>query len=330
MTSERLRYAIDAGGLRLPESGTIALWGAAGDAVTGPLDASRLEVIQSFAPDHAAWEKRGIAVRTQAGGPYAASIVTLPRARDLAEARLAAAEAATPGGLIVLDGAKTDGVEALAKALKGRVTLDGQVSKAHGKVLWFPAAGALSAWARPAMAPNAQGDMTAPGVFSADGPDPGSQVLAAALPASLKGHWADLGAGWGWLARAVLERDALAALHLVEAEKTALDCARVDVTDARAQFHWADALTWRAPTPLDGIVMNPPFHTGRRADPALGRAFVAAAARQLAPQGHLWMVANRHLPYETTLAGCFREVTEVTGTPKFKILHATRPARTRR
>jgi len=102
-----------------------------------------------------------------------------------------------------------------------------------------------------------------------------------------------------------------------------LDCARNNVTDARAQFHWTDATTWAGAKGVDAIVMNPPFHTGRKADTDLGRAFIAAAARLLRPSGHLWMVANRHLAYEQELSTRFASVQEVGGDNRYKILQAT-------
>lgn len=311
----------------LPETGRIALIGAPADAPLPAMDAARLDVVQTFAPDHAAWQRRGVTAVTEAKGPYSAAIVTLPRARDLAEDRIARASAIAD--LIVLDGAKTDGVESIAKSLRGRLVIDGQISKAHGRCLWFKGGADLSDWRRsPRELPG--GDITAPGVFSADGPDPASVALAAALPATLRGRFADLGAGWGWLSSQVLLRDGITALHLVEAEKTALDCARQNVTDPRAAFYWDDATSWTPPQPLDGVIMNPPFHQGRRADPQLGRAFIVSAARILAPHGQLWLVANRHLPYETALAESFRETSEIGGDSRFKILHAARPARQRR
>lgn len=329
MSSDRLSYALATGGLVLPDSGTIALFGAPGDTLLDALDPSRVEVIQGFFPDHAAWQRRGVTTRTDPAGPYAAAIVTLPRARTLAETRIAQASALTPGGLVIVDGAKTDGIESIAKALRARLPLLGQVSKAHGKCLWFQGGVDLSDWHHgPTRLPS--GDLTAPGVFSADGPDPASQALAAALPDTLKGRFADLGAGWGWLSKQALTRPGLTELHLVEADKTALDCARANVTDPRAAFHWADATDWTPPAPLDGIIMNPPFHQGRKADPQIGRDFVTAAARMLAPHGRLWLVANRHLPYETTLSEAFRETTEIGGDTRFKILHAARPTRQRR
>lgn len=329
MSADRLSFALASGGLDLPESGSIALIGAPGDVALDGLDPSRIDVIQTFFPDHAAWLRRGVTARTTPEGPYAAAIVTLPRARDLAEDRIARASALTPGGLVVVNGAKTDGIEALAKALRSRVTIQGQVSKAHGKCLWFDGGTDLSDWFRePARL--SSGDLTAPGIFSADGPDPASQALAAALPVNLKGRFADLGAGWGWLSRQILGHDSITELHLVEAEKAALDCARENVSDPRARFHWADATDWTVSPALDGVIMNPPFHQGRKADPDLGRAFIASAARLLAPHGRLWLVANRHLPYEAALADSFRESSEIGGDNRFKILHAARPTRQRR
>lgn len=331
MSTDRPGFAIRSGGLALPEQGRIALYGMPGDAALDNLPADRCRVVQPFRPDFDAWQARGLPVGPALDGGYAAVIVTLPRARDLAELRIARACRAAPGGLIVLDGAKTDGIEAIGKALKTHGIAFNQVSKAHGKCLWFAASPALAdAWDRPDMAPNADGDHVAPGVFSADGPDPGSQRLADALPDRLPGHIADLGAGWGWLSREILRRESVQALHLVEAEHAALDCARVNITDPRAVFHWADATRWHAPQPLDAVIMNPPFHVGRKGDPGLGQTFIAAAARLLAPHGTLWLVANRHLPYETALSGQFRDLTELAGTPQFKVLKAARPSRPRR
>ena len=138
---------------------------------------------------------------------------------------------------------------------------------------------------------------------------------------------ADLGAGWGYLSAAILQRTDVVSVDLVEADRTALNCAERNITDARARFHWADATVWESSRKLDAVVMNPPFHSGRTADPDLGKAFIAAAARLLAPSGSLWLVANRHLPYEATLTEGFGAVQEVAGSSRFKVLQASRPFR---
>lgn len=325
MTADRLTHAF-ANGLSLP-NGPLGLFGAPGDYV---LPDGNVIISQRRKPAYDAWIARGATVVPQASGPFCASIVCLPRARAEAEALIATAAAATPGGLLVIDGAKTDGIDAIFKALKPEVALQGPVAKAHGKVAWYPADQTPKAWARPETSTNAHGDTVAPGVFSADGADPGSQALADALPAKLPGAIADFGAGWGWLSRAILDRPQPTSVHLVEADHRALDCARANVTDPRAQFHWADVSDWTAPEPIDTVITNPPFHVGRRAEPALGQAFILAAARVLAPHGALWLVANTHLPYETAMTEQFQTVRTVTTTARFKVLHAHRPKRARR
>ena len=154
-----------------------------------------------------------------------------------------------------------------------------------------------------------------------------SQALLAALPEKLPSKIADLGAGWGYLSRHILDHPGVKLLHVVEAEAAALACARENVTDPRAEFHWQDATKFIPPTKLDAVIMNPPFHTSRAADPGLGQAFIRAAAGMLSPQGQLWLVANRQLPYEATLAEMFGTCQQIADTGGFKVLHAAKPLR---
>ena len=81
------------------------------------------------------------------------------------------------------------------------------------------------------------------------------------------------------------------------------------------------------------IVSNPPFHTQGRADrPDIGRRFIAVAAEALKPGGRLWLVANRHLPYEEVLNASFGSVRTVAQQDGFKIIEAVKalPARPER
>ncbi len=328
MRSARLEQALSTGLLTLPPQGRIAvLRPRIGDDLSD-LPKDRLLVATGFKPDHDWFAARGYATADRASGTFAAAILCLPRAKAQARAMLAEASAIVEtGGPVAVDGQKTDGIDAVLKDLRARVALSESLSKAHGKLAVFAAGEGLGDWA--ATPAKVGGFTTRPGVFSADGIDPGSALLAEALPADLKGHVADLGAGWGYLSRAILSRPGVKACHLVEAEAEALDCARINVTDERAQFHWADATTWKAPRLMDHVVMNPPFHTGRDADPALGASFLAAAARNLAPSGTLWLVANRHLPYDRSLAALFREVEEIGGSTSYRLTRAALPLRKR-
>ena len=329
MATSRLTTCLEAGTFVLPDAGRILLLNPQADTDLAALPRDRCHAVQGFRPDFDALRARGFDCAPAPEGRYAAAIVFLPRARDRAYADVALANAISDG-VVMIDGQKTDGIEPMLKHVRARLTLDSQVSKAHGKAFWFPASDLLSDWASAGPAPNADGWITAPGVFSADAVDPASALLADTLPAKLGAAVADFGAGWGFLAARVLEREGIDTLHLVEADHAALDCARSNVTGPRARFHWADVPTWVFPERLDTVVMNPPFHTSRKADPDLGRAFIAAAAGALKPGGHLWLGANRHLPYEATLNDLFAQVSEAAGSSKFKVLHAQRPSRARR
>lgn len=326
--SARLTLALEDGGLALPHAGRIAVLHPSAEADLGALPRDRVVVVQPIYPDHAAFAAAGwtcaVALPDE---PLAAAVVILPRAKALAHALIAQAAAVAP--LVIVDGAKTDGVDAVLKEVRKRIAVEGPIVKAHGKLFWFtPTAGLFDDWLPPAPAP-VEGFVTAPGVFSADGIDPASRLLAEALPTELGRRVVDLGAGWGYLSAKVLERPGVERIDLVEADHAALDCARLNVTDPRAHFHWADARSWAAEGRVDTVVMNPPFHTGRAAEPGLGRAFIQAAARLLPPSGQLWMVANRHLPYESALKQCFGEVREAAGDTRFKMHHATLPLRNR-
>ena len=300
--------------------------GADHPAVTLWPDAVFLQPLQ---PDHDRLKAAGRATvpdLSDVTGPFDLAVVVPPRARARAMSWVAgAARHLRPGGLLAVDGAKTDGIDSLHRALRDRLSGTETLTKAHGRVFAGQVGDDRLADLVPPATAAAEGFHTAPGVFSADGVDPGSAALAAALPAVLRGRVADLGAGWGWLSAQILARDGVTALHMVEADHAALEAARANVPDARAQAHWADATVWQAPVALDALVMNPPFHTGRAAQPALGQAFIAAAARLLSPQGALWLVANRHLPYEATLDTLFTEWRMIDSPSGFKILHATRP-----
>lgn len=330
MLDARLPLALDGGGLDWPEEGTIAVFAPSADLDLDDVPRDRARIIHDHYPAYAAWKARDYATTVTSGDRFAAAIVCLPRAKLEARAMIAQA-CAQSDGVVVIDGQKTDGVEGILKSMKARVDIHGPVTKAHGKLFWIdaPAADSFADWAAgPSLTEG--GFWTAPGVFSADGVDLASALLADALPAKLGKQVCDLGAGWGFLSAHVLTREGVEAVHLVEAGHMALECARRNVTDPRAQFHWADGTDWAPAHRMDTIVMNPPFHVGRAAEPQIGQAFVASAARLLAPSGHLWMVANRHLPYEAELKTRFAQVDEIGGDARFKLFHAQRPLRNRR
>jgi 16S rRNA (guanine1207-N2)-methyltransferase len=120
-------------------------------------------------------------------------------------------------------------------------------------------------------------------------------------------------------------------VDLYEAQARALAPARTNLAEAVARSGrdvavgvlWHD-VTRGLPHRYDVVVSNPPFHQGRADLPELGRAFITAAADALRAGGRFWMVANRHLPYEATLAARFAQVRTVIEQDGFKVIEAVR------
>ncbi|PLS23284.1 class I SAM-dependent methyltransferase [Neptunicoccus cionae] len=329
-TVNRLMLPFDEGTIALPESGQIIVLRAKTEGY-GDFPKDRLSCVQGFYPTFQFLQTSGYQTTTEIPDTAAMAIVHLTKAKDENRALLARAyDALEEGGTLVVDGAKTEGVESLMKAAKKLHTVEGQLSKAHGKVFWLTKTtqdNPFSDWASAlSPSPNKDGYMTAAGVFSAEGIDQGSAELAPVIAGKLKGRVADLGAGWGWLAQQALESNpAIESLDLIEAEHLALHCAELNLNDPRARFVWGDAREVTAKRSYDAVISNPPFHTGRKAEPALGRAFIAAARDMLKPAGHLYLVANRQLAYEATLNECFGRVDVVNQSSRYKIIHARKP-----
>jgi 16S rRNA (guanine1207-N2)-methyltransferase len=161
-----------------------------------------------------------------------------------------------------------------------------------------------------------------PGLFNWDRIDPGSQLLLNHLPA-LEGRGADLGCGFGVLARALRSSTKPPQLILIDIDQRALTMARRNVPGEGVSTLWADVRTAaNLPTGLDFVVMNPPFHDEGEDDTSLGQAFIQKAAAMLRAGGVLWLTANRHLPYEATLKPLFQTVDQVATANGFKIYAA--------
>lgn len=320
MTVSRLTLALESGEIA-PLSGSVLVLNPAGDVSLDGFDDPTPAVSQSFYSDFARLKARGLEATPIPGASCENALIFCHRSKPATLNLIAAAlDLTPPGGMIMVDGAKTDGIDSIRKELRLRFDPVHAYSKAHGKLVWFERPAELpdmEAWRNVTyLYPN--GWTTHAASFSSDGPDAGSKLLAGVLP-ELKGRVADLGAGWGYLSAEVLKSETVTELHGFEADYHAVHSAKHNVQDNRAQFEWCDVLGLTE-TGFDAVVMNPPFHIGRKADPALGVAFISQAAKMLKPKGQLWMVANRNLPYEEPLATQFRHVKSVVESGGFKVI----------
>jgi 16S rRNA (guanine1207-N2)-methyltransferase len=169
---------------------------------------------------------------------------------------------------------------------------------------------------------SALGLWTQPGVFSWDRLDPGTGLLLGHL-AGLTGRGADLGCGVGLLALRALVNPAVTDLACVDLDRRAVEAARRNIADPRAQFLHADL---RGPVPglegLDFAIMNPPFHEAGNEDRGLGLAFITAAAALLRRGGVCRMVANIALPYEGRLNTAFSSARMLAQSGGYKVYEA--------
>ncbi len=273
-------------------------------------------------------------------------LVLPPRQRDALRALFARAfDRCEDGGTVVAAAANGAGAKSAEADFRRLAGLAGGLSKHHCRVFWArndPAArddALLAQWRgldapRRIAAPQLPGGgfLSRPGVFAWDRIDPASALLAAHLPDDLTGHGADLGAGWGYLSIELLRRNpGVAALDLYEADARALELARANLAGmgaaAALEFHWHDVAAG-LPRRYDFVVSNPPFHARDRIDrPELGQRFIETAAQALRPGGRLYLVANRHLPYEAALAAHFARVRVLAQAQGFKAVEAVRAPR---
>jgi len=296
---------------------------------------------QSFAPLADALTRRGWTLADEAqisasGDRYPLVLVLPPRQRQEARALLArAVDLATPGGVVIACQHNDEGARTGESDLQQLAGLAGKLTKNHCRVYWTaplsgPRDAALHQQWLTLDAPRRILDgrfVSRPGLFAWDRIDAASALLAEQLPATLSGHGADLGAGYGYLSAEVLSRcPAVTRLDLFEAEARALPLARENIAplagERRVEYHWRDVVMG-IPAGFDFIVTNPPFHgLGREDRPDTGQRFIGVAATALRSGGELYLVANRHLPYEQMLNGLFGQVQLLAERGGFKAIRA--------
>jgi len=334
------------GNLRWPEAPVAFLRARDGWALREHSQGRTLLCEQSFAPFAQALQGAGLEVSSALDdealrGTLPLVLVLPPRQREEARALFARALALlAPGGRIVACQSNNEGARSGEGDLKQLTGLGGSLTKNHCRVYWTaPLDGApdpalAARWAAlDATRPILGGRfLSRPGVFAWDRIDPASALLAEHLPTDLAGRAADLGAGYGYLSRELLERcPKITALDLYEAEQRALSLAELNLAPPPRplplRFLWRDVTAGVEPG-YDVIVSNPPFHTPAREDrPDIGRRFIAVAAEALRPGGRLYVVANRHLPYEQILNDSFGTVQVLAERDGFKLIEAVRGRR---
>ena len=295
-----------------------------------PLGRSQIAAVQGFRPYFRALETQVYKITPEVPeGKFDGAIILVSRHRGENRRFLnQAISRVRPGGKIIIAGSKTDGIASVAKEIGEHVELLGNLSKHHAKSFWFNAKPSIRFEQAEVQAVDGRFE-TASGMFSSDHVDPGSAFLIESLPADMKGRVADFCAGWGYLAVEASTRfAAVKSVALYEADHSSLEAAKSNMAklapDMIATFHWQDLIAEKASGDYDTIIMNPPFHKGRAADPGIGTAIISNAHNALHRGGKLYLVANRNLPYEAALETGFFKSGELARNNYYKVLWATK------
>lgn len=330
-----LFFPFERGLIEAPGPGQRAILFGAPAGLQLPSDfAAEMVVVQDFRPDFLALERSGFSVTPYAEGEgYDAALLLLGRHRRESEARIAEAlHRVRPGGLVLASGTKKEGAPSMAKRLAQRLPLEDQISKYHGTAFWLRRPKTLGedvlAGLSAPLPTTPERYETACGGFSEGSVDAGSRLLCDSLPPDISGAVADFAAGWGYLSLRLAARYPLSTLDLYEAHRPSLDAAQRNLAAhapaKNCRFFWHDLLGEPVPHRYDAIVMNPPFHRSRAAEPDIGAAMVNVAAKALRPGGRLFLVANRGLPYEASMAAAFSRHGETCRDRSYKILWGVR------
>jgi len=172
-------------------------------------------------------------------------------------------------------------------------------------------------------------------VFSKEQVDIGGRFLADNLPEFKDGQKVlDLGCGNGLLGLCALtnSKDLNSQINLMFCDESfmAVESARLNVKDNHptqlksCEFIQDDCLSTIDSNSVDIILCNPPFHQQNTITEHIAKQMFSDAQRVLRSGGELFVVANRHLPYQSQLKKSFGGFKLHNQNNKFVIYHCNK------
>lgn len=289
-----------------------------------------LKIFNSFKPQADTWNRNGSGREIAPLSPdyYNFIFLEIPKQKLAAKALIAKSLSALKnGGHLICVAANDAGGKTLEKTLKAFGVTTQSLSKSKHRIVVVQKQeldpvevyNAIEDGARQEMRVGDEVYITQPGIFGWNKIDLGSYLLIESLEEPFKGIGADFGCGYGYLARQILKNNPdIQKLYAIDADYHALECAKENLVNMPVEFMWQD-LTKFTLKGLDWVIMNPPFHEGKKTDSHIGEQFIENAAQSLKPRGVLYMVANSHLPYEKIIGAYFSHIEKIQEQDGFKI-----------
>ncbi len=164
-----------------------------------------------------------------------------------------------------------------------------------------------------------------PGVFSWDHLDEATEVLADQIEIRSGESILDLGCGSGPLGILASMLSGGAPLVMVDSDIEAVRSAQksaevAGIGDFRVLP--SDIAGAVLNENFDVVVTNPPFHVGKQTELSVPLQFIEDSWEVLKPEGQLFLVANRTLPYELPIRERFGDVSNIHDGRRFKVLSA--------
>jgi 16S rRNA (guanine1207-N2)-methyltransferase len=229
-----------------------------------------------------------------------------------------AAGALAPGGIVLVYGAKDEGIGSVPRHMKPlfegveTVAVGGhcRVVRARRRASLQVHRGRLEDWRETIRLDHEalpETWVSYPGVFAHGRLDHGTRLLLDALPALRKNaRVLDYGCGSGVVGAVVRSRQPEVRLELLDIDAVALEAARENVPGCGLLL--GDGLPPLSIGPFDAILSNPPFHRGKAEEPEMILRLLRESPSNLHGEGGLVLVAQRRIPLEEAMQMAFRRV----------------------
>ena len=275
-------------------------------------------VLQSFPVQHVAYHDYILRHSPATMDVAAMNLLYQPANNWMLYGLQVAAFALKPSGRLYVSGPKERGILTIAKRMKEMFGNVETLTISKGQRVLCSRVRSGSPSASVAVAPLQ--------VFADSKLDEGTRLLLDVMEVGAEDQALDLGCGAGFIGLQMARVAVNGQVTMVDASLAAVAAAQQAVTQqglANVRVLASNGARSVLDQRFSLVATNPPFHQGGIQTLQIAERFIRDAAQVLTQKGRFYLVANRFLKYEPTLISFFRNVQEVGGNTRYKVLLAT-------